>query len=380
MDTIVGRGRRVALLATLVIVAAACGGGRPTDVGSGSPSADGTGGATRDPRLTFIDTYPVISISADGSTAIIVDSLQGTQPVYMYDVGNGTQEQRTETGSPERHVNGMADDGTAVIGSRDEPEIPAVWTEATDWVVLPSPSQGGCDGRLGSGWDLDEDGTVAVGLVWRDDCDALAARWRAEGDAFVLEPLEELGEVNRATVTSADGNVAGGFTHSKQGNRTPTIWGPDGRGVLLAPDRLDVSGEVLAMSADGTMAVGFLGENGFSWTEDAGLVDIGALDDPNGQPLTLANAIAADGRLIFGGSGHRVFSTQHAFVWTADAGMRKLGDIATANGLQMRDGYILSHVMGASSDGSVVVGFASNPDTHNWISFVLELPVSAYGI
>ena len=79
-------------------------------------------------------------------------------------------------------------------------------------------------------------------------------------------------------------------------------------------------------------------------------------------------------------SGHRVFSTQHAFVWTADEGMRKLGDIVTANGLEMREGYILSHVMGASRDGSVVVGFASNPETHSWISFVLELPVSAYGI
>ena len=96
--------------------------------------------------------------------------------------------------------------------------------------------------------------------------------------------------------------------------------------------------------------------------------------------MTLAKSIAADGRLIFGGSGHRVFGIQKAFVWTAEQGMQALEDIVRDNGLEMREGFILSHVMGASSDGSVLVGFASNPAAMRWISFVLELPISAYGL
>lgn len=345
----------------------------------GAGGSGGAGGESIQPRLTFIDFYPPVSISSDGATAAIVDMVSGTNDVYFFDVATGRLEQKTETGSFQHPVNGFSPDGTHLLSSQGTPQVPSIWSEATGWLALPSPFEQGCDSK-GSAWHSSIDGSVAVGLLFTDECGTVAARWTAENDAYVVSVLEELSDINRATVVSADGRIVGGFAHAARGNRTPAIWREDGTGILLAPDRPDHFGEVLSISADGTVAAGRLGDDGFFWTEETGLVSIGNLNDPMGFPVTYAQAIAADGQLIFGGSGSRVFSTQHAFVWSEAAGMRPLGDIVAQHGLELREGFVLSLVVGASADGSVLLGAASSPATGEWVSFVLELPVSAYGL
>ena len=63
---------------------------------------------------------------------------------------------------------------------------------------------------------------------------------------------------------------------------------------------------------------------------------------PSNDPFanTYPQAIAANGQLIFGGSGGQ------AFVWTAGASTRKLQDIATAAGIEIPQGVILTHGQG----------------------------------
>lgn len=350
-------------------------GGTVEDGGTG---VDG-GSDERKARLEFLDIYPAVAVSSDGTTAVIADQMSGTNDVYVYDVATGALERKTETGA-ERYTNGMSGDGRRIIGSRGTPEQAAIWSEASGWIDLGSPFPRGCDG-LGSGWDLNEDGSVAVGMLWKDNCDVAAFRWTDASGEGVLTPLAELGPVNRATVLSADGKVAAGFARMEGiADRSPAVWREDGTGFFLDEEETLHYGEIMGINEDGSMVTGVWGQEGFYWTKETGVVNIGSLPNPAGENLTLASTIAAGGKLIFGGSGHRVFSVQRAFVWTAEHGMRPLEDIARANGLVMRDGFILSHVMSASADGEVVVGFASNPLTQEWISFVLELPISAYGL
>ena len=94
-------------------------------------------------------------------------------------------------------------------------------------------------------------------------------------------------------------------------------------------------------------------------------------DDPFAN--TYPQAIAANGQLIFGGSGGQ------AFVWTAGSGTRKLQDIATAAGIEIPQGVVLLTVKAASADGTIVIGQAINAQLRAY-AFVLKLPASAYGL
>jgi hypothetical protein len=99
------------------------------------------------------------------------------------------------------------------------------------------------------------------------------------------------------------------------------------------------------------------------------MVSLGTLgSDPTANVYPAA--MNADGTLIFGAVGQG----GTAFVWTAAKGMRSLQEVASQNGVSIPVGFTLSHVLGASNDGSVLVGLGL--DGH---PFVMVLPASAYG-
>jgi hypothetical protein len=142
-----------------------------------------------------------------------------------------------------------------------------------------------------------------------------------------------------------------------------------------------VVGEVLSVSPDGTMAAGVWNLDGFTWTKAGGVVDIGKL--PAAQPTdeVFLNAIADNDLLVVGACGDPnpggLGSPVTAIVWTKAKGMRALQGIVTAQGIAIPSGYVLTDVMAASEDGSVLLGYATDAlsNTHD---FVLRLPVSAY--
>jgi len=96
---------------------------------------------------------------------------------------------------------------------------------------------------------------------------------------------------------------------------------------------------------------------------------------PSGVTTTLGRG-GADGTAAILGA---VLGAEEIQIWTETAGMRPLADIITAAGLTIPAGYTLLNVLGASTDGSVVVGAAYDADG-NAESFVLRLPVTAYGL
>jgi uncharacterized membrane protein len=335
------------------------------------------------PAIAWVNLLQPIDLTPDGSIAVIQDLRSGGGDMYFYYTASGRLEVKTQVGDPGHDfATGVSANGV-VTATHGVPEQAGFWTAASEWTDLPSAFGTGCDQNSASAWDISANGQSIVGLAW-DHCNARAFRWDATGSG-IMTPLQLLGESypdspnppsNRASVISDDGSTIGGFASTAQVDRYPAIWRADGTGFLIPGVPDGYPGEVLAISADGKVAAGTVGADVFRWSEATGLVDIGQLPDAD---QSWANAIAADGKLIFGVSGSPWFGVPHAFVWTSAGGMKRLDDVAKAAGITISDDYSLVNVLAASQDGTVVLGTAYGPN-FSQVTFVMHLPVSAYGL
>lgn len=104
-----------------------------------------------------------------------------------------------------------------------------------------------------------------------------------------------------------------------------------------------------AVSADGSVVVGFSADRAFRWTQAGGMLSLG---DLNGGNFSTAFGVSADGSVVVGSAddGNAGFSSR-AFRWTQAGGMVSLGDL---------NGGDFSTAVGVSADGSVVVGSADD--------------------
>jgi hypothetical protein len=367
--------------------------GIPDDGGSGDGGPDagdndaGPDGGMPDagpvvPSLDFIPTPPAdlvlaTGISANGAIAALWD--RSTTGVYYYKTDTKELNLVTSTMNSDAAIYRFSGDGTRVAGVYSLPFTAGLWNASSDWVILGSPFDGGCDPFVSGAFGINFDGTVAVGNVW-EGCFTDAFLWTGVGDGGTFTLLEKLGSAtgaDRASVVSGDGKVAAGFVQTAVNDRSPAIWHADGTGFMLDSSQY-APGEVLAINADGSMVAGIYNLSGFYWTQDAGMVDIGKLPGALPTDNTWPNAIAANGQLLFGGSGDPAGIPQ-AVVWTEDGGLRPIQDIAVAQGITLPGTFVLSSIVGASADGTTLLGVAVD-DTYAQEPFILRLPVSAYGI
>lgn len=151
---------------------------------------------------------------------------------------------------------------------------------------------------------------------------------------------------------SADGTVAVGYSQSAAGNEA-IRWTQGGGMVSLG----DLSGGATnafarAVSSDGSVVVGAgtsaSGTETFRWTSGTGLTGLGDL--AGGGFGSTAYAISADGSVV-AGTGNS--GTSEAYRWTSAGGMVGLGYLAGGS-------TNTSQVRGMSADGSVIVGFSSS--------------------
>ncbi len=339
------------------------------------------------PGIRFINLSQPVDLTPDGSIAAIQDGSSFTGDLYFYHTATGALEFKTRVGDPSRTFATSISANGMITALHNEPVQAGFWTEASEWTDIATPYLNGCGFDYAGAWDVSASGQVIVGLVW-NGCGAEAFRWDASGKG-IMTPLQRLGEsftgssnppANRATVVSDNGAVVAGWAQTSLVDRWPAIWRADGTGFLLSGFTPDSPGEVLSISADGKMVAGTWVGDGFYWTQATGVVDIGKLPDADpdfGQ--TYPNAVSAGGKLIFGGCGNPFFVTPHAFVWTAAGGMQQLDSVAVAHGITIPADYLLTNILSASADGTVVLGTAYGPNFSE-VTFVLTLPVSAYGL
>ncbi|MBM4107604.1 MAG: hypothetical protein FJ255_02140 [Phycisphaerae bacterium] len=260
-----------------------------------------------------------------------------------------------------------------------------LWTAERGYEPLPA-AWPGYQGR--EGLALSADGRIVVGrMTWPTG--ALAMVWRYENGGFVTEPIGQPigGRFNQCWDVNADGSVAVGNQQplgmrSTRGGTIETytevsnVWGvsADGRRMVGQPhswQRISVWEEGLgwtaltvpfpgywdvnAMRADGLSFVGSHVNGGravpYVWTPSEGFRFI---DGGPGEQGWNATGVSADGSVIVG--AYYSLGNDRAAVWTEGTGWRRLIDILREGGLDMT-GWELYTPTAVSWDGRTIVGW-----------------------
>lgn len=257
---------------------------------------------------------------------------------------------------------GISADGTAIITSILGPDgntNPGIWKQATGWVSLGHPKQA-CvmDGNWGSGWSLNADGSMAVGLAWY--CPgAQAFRWSAwDGVVGLGHPP---GASSRASAISADSStIVGFYENPTTGERRAVRWLPGKKKELFTGNR--TPGEATAVSSDGSKIVGQAVDasgypRAFYYTDAAGLVSLGTVSG-NDTDQSVANAVSDQG-MVIGWSGDPFGGGIVPFIWNAQnpgSPMASLQDTLAAAGIKIPKNVYLTTALTISADGSTIVG------------------------
>lgn len=197
------------------------------------------------------------------------------------------------------------------------------------------------------------DGAVVVGISKSASGKAQAFRWSA------LEGLTGLGFMAKGTFSSAravsaDGTVVVGDGDAQDTSSAVFRWsagtGPVQLKALANPNTCAAAG----VSGDGKVVVGtclITGNAAFRWTESTGMVSLGQFGGGSNRTSN-ALAISSDASTIVG-IGHPVMTG--AVLWSSSGESSILGWLP---------GDISAAANAVSRDGSVVVGYSTEPSSH----------------
>jgi len=270
---------------------------------------------------------------------------------------------------------GISGDGstitTTIIG-QDGNTNAGVWREATGWISLGHIKHG-CvmDQNWGSGYSVNGDGSMIVGLAWY--CPgAQGFVWTWEKGMLPLSHPAHAG--SRATAVSNNSStIVGFFEHPTQGFRRPVFW-RNGKKSLFAGR--NTPGEATAVSSDGSVIVGQAADASgyprtFYYTDTNGLVSLGTISG-NDTDQSIANGVSDQG-IVIGWSGDPFWGGITPFFWdarTPSTPMVSLQDALTARGAKIPKNVILTNALTISADGSTIVGtwMDSNFNQGTWMA------------
>ena len=316
--------------------------------------------AAQAPAATFqmidvpVQTWVNYAISADGS--VLAANVGGE--IFRWTASQGFVD--LGAGDFLNSSIGISADGSTIAATILGPDgftNPGRWRQSTGWISLGHPAKG-CtmDGNWGSGYGLNHDGTVVVGLSWY--CPgAQGFRWTEGGRMVGLSHPK--GGSSRASAISADGStIVGFFEHPKQGYRRAVRWRPTRFDLFTGTA---TPGEATVVSSDGSKIAGqaatLNGIYAFYFTDVTGLLSLGTLSG-NPSDQSVANGISDKGKVV-GWSGDPFFGGSEAFIWSAanpTGKMRSLRKALTQAGATIPDGIDLTNALAISADGSTVVG------------------------
>ncbi len=356
--------------------------------------------------------YALLGATLAGTLGIVVPA-SGQDGFFsgLGDLSGGSFASRARAISP---------DGSTVVGygTSSAGTEPFRWTLSEGLVGLGNLPGGD---YWGSAWGVSADGSVIVGSSGSANGKE-AFRWTATTGIVGLGDLPGGEFKSYARGVSADGNVIVGFSASGLSLVEGFRWTPsEGMVPMGFMDQGEtVASEAAAVSADGAVIVGWslwatdedAEAEAFRWTAATGMVGLGFL--PGGDTASFANAVSPDGSIVAGDSfdaysGDRL----RGYRWTAETGMVRLdpnGDEIelaydmSANGRVIvgegpnnnaviwdalngcRDlkwaltheygldlaGWRLRQALGVSGDGTVLVGYGTNPSgkTEAWIAYL----------
>ena len=368
-------------LGLIAITAAACGDGDASTVDATAAVADA---ASPLPGITFYDYAIAVDVSPDGNAAVFEDLSTAEVLLVTVNTATGALGTPVDAGDPSLDVATGVANGGRISAVHGNPAQAGIYDPtAAAWQDLASPYATDCDPNAGGSFDINGDGSVAVGLMW-NGCSPVAFRWTDGAGAGTTQQLDVLGAssqsgtqpTNRATVVSDDGLVTAGFAENLQLDRSAAIWTADGHGMLIDAVQQDAPSEFLSISADGSVLAGTFGFDGFVFTQTGGMVTLPRPDASLPSDPVFPNAMTADGTVVFGGVGDAFSSIPIAFMWSQANATRQLLDVVTAANITVPTGTLLNSVLGVSADGTVLIGTAMNAAGANK-TYLLRLPASS---
>jgi len=272
---------------------------------------------------------------------------------------------------------GISADGSTIVGRANDEmrnENAAYWQWDGSWTLLGSftPDSAACGQFLSSGYGVNGDGTVIVGLGW-DGCSyAHGFRWDAECGMADLGSIV-LTRASRANAISADGQMIVGWSDQATGFRQGARW-MDGSWQWLFDGPDNPVGEALAVNFDGSIIVGYgcgsATQYAWRWTEETGVECVqGTLADPY---QTLMLALSDDGQVIGGAVAPDFGPNRNALLWLNGEPVDLL-DYLLQQGVAEVKGWSLNSVTAVSSDGHTIAGWGVSPDLRVH-AFIATLP------
>lgn len=315
-------------------------------------------------------TWANFALSGDGT---VMAANYGGE-IYRWTAAGGFQD--LGPGDPYTSSIGISRDGSTIISGHiglDGFSSPALWNSSG--VVDLGHPYNGCTtlaNSWGSGYGVNANGTVAVGLAW--NCvGAEGFAWTAKlGNVSLGHPAGN--HSSRASAISANAKTIVGFWEDPTGPRRPVRWMNGKHDLFLGEATI---GEATAVNSDGTLIVGQAPDasgNGvaFFYSDKTGLISLGTIThSPTDQ--SVANGISDNGRVV-GWSGDPFGNGTEAFVWTPSLGTKKLANVLNQLGANIPAGTILTTAFSISADGSTMTGqyVDSQFNFGNWIAHITK--------
>jgi uncharacterized membrane protein len=274
-------------------------------------------------------------------------------------------------------------------------ERAALWTRSGGWRKIADEKYAGCDIFQTSVFDVNRDGSAAVGLLFQDCSHVFAFKWTPK------QGMRRLGKTSegaaRANAVSGSGNVVGGWEEIPEagGFRVGSIWEGNEQMLLTDPEPKNSYGyvsEIMAVNSAGTMAVGYGAgvdnKDAYKWTSEDGMVNIGrylgyvcytSYDWETGEPIevcenreTIATSISNDGKVITGSSRLTLLGIDDAAIYTRGLGWMLMNEFLASQGVLEMSRW---QVLGArvSGDGKVLTGTAFPLAADYYQGYRLEL-------
>ncbi|MDP7128349.1 MAG: T9SS type A sorting domain-containing protein [Candidatus Marinimicrobia bacterium] len=252
----------------------------------------------------------------------------------------------------------------------------ALW-ENDGWTFLGNIEGGGtCDAFLSSGLGISSDGSTAVGMGWIN-CSTEAFYWTESSGIVGLGQYG--GNSEKAQAVSGNGNLIGGWNQSSSGSRRSCIWDIQGNITFIGSPGGSETGEVTAITNDGSVVVGFgsgTGGNhteGYIWTEEDGMTGLGV--PTNNAMFNRSAALdVSENNIAIGQYLYQGMTQYKACIYTEETGeFVNLQSYLTESGMEGLGDWDLMRGLAISDDGTVMAGFGNGPNGFGgWIIREIE--------
>jgi uncharacterized membrane protein len=269
---------------------------------------------------------------------------------------------------------GISKDGSTIISGAigsDGYSRPTLWT-SKGLVDLGHPVNGcsAVGNSWGSGYGLNANGTVAVGLAWNCKSAEGFAWTTATGNISLGHPAGN--HSSRASAVSANSETIVGFWEDVTGPRRPVRWVAGQRDLFLGYKTL---GEATAVTSEGQRIVGQyydVHNNGiaFLYSDKKGFTSLGTIQHALSEQSS-ANSISDNGTVV-GWSGDIFGHGIQAFGWTATGGMVPLAKMLRLAGAHIPAGVILYTADSVSADGTTFVGQCLDAQ-HSFCNWIVHI-------